>query len=104
MIHELIPQSVEIKTTVFDPPARLINHMELLCAIGMAFHQAGADLPEIPEGAPLKESVEALLPPLSGNPGINPRLLQVIQDYIYKSGEVADQDALLSMKLGYEYQ
>ena len=36
MVHTLVPMSVKIKIKNFETPARLINHMELSCAVGMA--------------------------------------------------------------------
>ena len=56
MVHTLVPMSVKIKIKNFETPARLINHMELSCAV----------------------------------------------DYIYKKGEVLDDDSLVTLKLGYE--
>ena len=41
MVHTLVPMSVKIKIKNFETPARLINHMELSCAVGMAW-----ELPE----------------------------------------------------------
>ena len=40
MVHTLVPMSVKIKIKNFETPARLINHMELSCAVGMACRQA----------------------------------------------------------------
>ena len=103
MVHSLIPQSVNIKTTLFETPARLINHMELLCAIGMAYKQAGMKLPDVQIGDNLKESRDVLIRPIENNSKINPKLLQVIQSYIFKSGETVDEDSIITMKLGYEF-
>ena len=50
MNHELTVQAVHIKTTIFNPPARLINCKELCCAFGFAYKQAGLQCPNIQEG------------------------------------------------------
>lgn len=103
MVHCLIPQSVNIKTTQFDPPSRLINHMELLCAIGMAYKQSGMILPDVQIGDNLKESRDVLIRPIENNSKVNPKLLQVIQNYIFKSGDTVDEDSIITMKMGYEF-
>ena len=41
MVHTLVPMSVKIKIKNFETPARLINHMELSCAVGMACREPG---------------------------------------------------------------
>ena len=46
MVHTLVPMSVKIKIQNFEAPARLINHMELSCAVGMACRQASLPCPE----------------------------------------------------------
>ena len=53
MVHTLVPMSGGIKIKNFETPARLINHMELSCAVGMACRQA-LPCPEGTAGTDLK--------------------------------------------------
>ena len=36
------------------------------------------------------------------SPAVNEKLKVLIRDYIYKKGEVLDDDSLITLKLGYE--
>ena len=85
MVHTLVPMSVKIKIKNFETPARLINHMELSCAVGMACREASLPCPVGTAGM-----------------GLNEKLKVLIRDYIYKKGEVLDDDSLITLKLGYE--
>ena len=87
MVHTLVPMSVKIKIQNFEAPARLINHMELSCAVGMACRQASLPCPEGTAGTDLREFI---------------KLKVLIRDYIYKKGEILDDDSLVTLKLGYE--
>ena len=60
MVHTLVPMSVKIKIKNFETPARLINHMELSCAVGMACRQASLPCPEGTAGTDLKEFVKSV--------------------------------------------
>lgn len=102
MVHSLIPKSVRIKTTIFENPAKLINHMELTAAVGMAYRQAGLPMPTVDAGTNLKEFRDGAMEPLGGNSRINEKLLSVIRNYVFKSDEVVDEDAQITLKLGYE--
>ena len=42
MVYELTLTSVQLKTGIFNPPAKLINNKELTCAAGMAYRKAYA--------------------------------------------------------------
>lgn len=102
MVHTMVPMSVKTKISLFDPPARLINHMELCCAIGMVCRQASLPCPEPKDGIDLKEFTKGLPEAVFTNPNVNPKLQRLIKDYIYKSGETVNEDSLITMKLGYE--
>ena len=99
MVHTLVPMSVKIKIKNFETPARLINHMELSCAVGMACRQAS--LP-CPVGTDLKEFVKSVPDTIYSSPAVDEKLKVLIRDYIYKKGEVLDDDSLVTLKLGYE--
>ena len=102
MVHSLIPMSVDIKTRIFENPARLVNAMELTCAIGMAYKQAGFAMPELESGIPVKEFWNAVTPQISGNPRVKERLQHVIMNYIFKKDEKIDDDCVITLKLGYK--
>ena len=101
MVHTLVPMSVEIKMADFDPPARLINHMELSCAIGMACRQARLECPKAESGMDLKEFVKRIPPEVFDAPEVDEKLKFLIQNYIYKAGEKLDEDSLITLQLGY---
>lgn len=101
MTHELILQAIKIKTTIFNPPARLINYKELSCAIGLAFRQAGLPLPETKIGEDIKELRDESLKALEGNAAVDQNVRTLIENYLFQPGEVMDEDALITMKLGY---
>lgn len=103
MVHSLIPMSVDIKTRIFDNPARLVNAMELTCAVGMACAQAGLAMPEIEEGMILKDFWDQTIPSINGNGKVKESLQNVIMNYIFKKGEVIDGDCIITLKLGYEF-
>ena len=59
MVNELTLQSVQIKTTIFETPAKLINYKELSCAVGMAQKQAGLPMDQLVEiGTNMKDFKE----------------------------------------------
>ena len=102
MVYELTLQSVQIKTTIFDTPAKLINYKELSCAVGMAQKQAGLPMDQLVEiGTNMKDFKEKSMILLQ-NKDINEKIKFVIENYILKPDEVFDQDALITMKLGYD--
>lgn len=102
MVYELTLQSVQIKTTIFETPAKLINYKELSCAVGMAQKQAGLPMDQLVEiGTNMKDFKEKSMILLQ-NKNINEKIRFVIENYILKPDEIFDQDALITMKLGYD--
>jgi hypothetical protein len=102
MVYELTLQSVQIKTTIFETPAKLINYKELSCAVGMAQKQAGLPMDQLVEiGTNMKDFKEKSMVLLQ-NKNINEKIRFVIENYILKPDEIFDQDALITMKLGYD--
>lgn len=102
MVYELTLQSVQIKTTIFETPAKLINYKELSCAVGMAQKQAGLPMNQLVEiGTNMKDFKEKSMV-LFQNKDINEKIRFVIENYILKPDEIFDQDALITMKLGYD--
>jgi len=104
MVHSLIPMSVDIKTRIFENPARLVNAMELTCAIGMAYFQAGLNLPEIEVGMAVKDFWNETTPRIKDNARVKESLQKVILNYIFKKGETVDEDSVITLKLGYEFR
>lgn len=104
MVHSLIPMSVDIKTRIFENPARLVNAMELTCAIGMAYFQAGLELPNIEVGMAVKDFWNETMPQIKDNARVKESLQKVIVDYIFKKGETVDEDSVITLKLGYEFR
>ena len=96
--------SVDIKIRIFEKPARLVNVMELTCAIGMAYYQAGLDLPHMEAGMDLKEVWNTVTPQIRENSKVKESLRFVITNYIFKKGEKIDEDSLITLKLGYEFR
>ena len=92
MVHTLVPMSVKIKIKNFETPARLINHMELSCAVGMACRQASLPCPEGTAGTDLKEFVKSVPDTIYSSSAVDEKLKVLIRDYIYKKGEVLDDD------------
>lgn len=103
MVHSLIPMSVDIKTRIFENPARLVNAMELTCAVGMAYAQAGLKMPEVETGMVLRDFWNQVTPTINGNAKVKESLQYVIMNYIFKKGEVIDEDCVITLKLGYEF-
>lgn len=104
MVHSLIPMSVDIKIRIFEKPARLVNVMELTCAIGMAYFQAGLDLPKIEVGMTAKDFWKETTPQIEGNNKVNESLKNVILNYIFRKEELVDEDSVITLKLGYEFR
>lgn len=104
MVHSLIPMSVDIKTRIFENPARLVNAMELTCAIGMAYAQAGLEMPKLEVGTAIKDFWNETTPQINGNGKVKEALQNVIMNYIFKKGEMADEDSVITLKLGYEFR
>ena len=101
MTHDLVPQAIKIKTTIFDPPARLINSNELCCAIAMAYRDVGFPEPDAAEGTDLKLFQEEALKRLD-NSGVKPALQEVIESYIFNGVETVEKDAKIIMDLVYQ--
>lgn len=104
MVHSLIPMSVDIKTRIFENPARLVNAMELTCAIGMAYFQAGLELPKIEVGMAVKDFWNETTPQIKENEKVKESLRKVIVNYIFKKGEIVDEDSVITLRLGYEFR
>lgn len=104
MVHSLIPMSVDIKTRIFENPARLVNAMELSCAIGMAYAQAGLPMPELNTGIEIREFWEQTVPEIRDNPKVKSSLQQVILNYIFKKSEIVEEDSVITLKLGYDFR
>ena len=102
MVHDLIPMAVEIKIQMFEKPARLVNAMELACAIGMAYAQAGLPLPELKADMDAREFWNNVIPQIRGNEKVNPKLQEVIANYIFKKRERMDEESLVTLQLGYD--
>lgn len=103
MVHSLVPMAVNIKVKNFEEPARLINCMELTAAIGMAYRQAKKPMPEIEAGTQLREFRDEAVKELGENSGVDEKLMTVISNYIFKFGETIGEDAVMTLKLGYEF-
>ncbi len=104
MVHSLIPMSVDIKTRIFENPARLVNAMELTCAIGMAYAQAGLGMPKLESGIAVKEFWKEMIPQIQDNQRVKESLRSVILNYIFKKEEMIDEDCIVTLKLGYEFR
>ena len=104
MVHSLIPMAVDIKTRIFENPARLVKAMELTCAIGMAYFQAGLELPKIEAGMAVKDFWNETIPQIKENEKVKESLRKVIINYIFKKGEIVDEDSVITLRLGYEFR
>ena len=104
MVHSLIPMSVDIKTRIFENPARLVNAMELTCAVGMAYAQAGLPMPELKTGGEIREFWEQVVPQIRDNSKVKSSLQHVIMNYIFKKSEIIEEDSVITLKLGYEFR
>ena len=102
MVHDLIPMAVEIKIKMFEKPARLVNAMELACAIGMAYAQAGLPMPELKADMGAREFWSRVMPQIKGNERVIPPLQEVIGNYIFKKKEQMDEESLITLQLGYD--
>lgn len=100
--YELIPQAIKIKTTNFDPPARLINNIELTCAIGAAYRRAGLPLPEVEAGKDIVEFRDESLKILSESSNFDSKLRFLIDGYVFGSDLTISEPAVITMKMGYE--
>lgn len=100
MNHELTVQAVHIKTTIFTPPARLINCKELCCAFGFAYKQAGLPCPSFEEGD-IKSCIKKCLNDIDGK-DVDEKVVEIISGYILKPDETINEDALIILKMGYE--
>ena len=102
MVHDLIPMAVEIKIKTFEKPARLVNAMELACAIGMACAQGGLPLPELKADMEAREFWNSAMTQIKGNEKVNPQLQEVIANYIFKKKERMDKESLITLQMGYD--
>ncbi len=102
MVHTLIPMSVNIKIHTFENPARLVNAMELTCAMAMAYQKAGLPMPQAEAGMALRDFWDETVPAIRDNEKVSESLRKVIVNYIFKKGEIVDEDAIVTLKLGYE--
>ncbi len=84
MVHTLVPMSVKIKIKNFETPARLINHMELSCAVGWrAVRLRFRVQEELPEQIS-REFVKVGSDTIYSGSAVDEKLKVLIRDYIYK--------------------
>lgn len=103
MVHDLTLKSVRLKTTIFNPPAKLINYKELSCAIGIAYRQAGLELPVSETGRDVAELCQEALKAWGDSPRVNDSVKFVIEHYTFNpEREVMDEDSEITMRLGYD--
>lgn len=102
MVHDLIPMAVNIKIHTFEKPARLVNAMELACALGMAYAQAGMPMPEVQAGMSVREFWDETVPEIKDNEAVMSNLRIAILNYIFKKDDYIDENALITLKLGYK--
>ena len=100
MVYELTVQAVQLKTTIFNPPAKLINACELSAAIGMLYRKAGAPKPELSAGARLMDVVPKI--PAEIFKASDPKVAEVIQGYSYLEADAFSEEAVVTMEMGYE--
>ena len=101
MVHEMTVQSVHIKTTIFNPPARLINCKELCCAFGFVYKQAGLPCPDIHTGADIDTCIKKCLSDIDEK-DVDEKLDTIINGYVLKPEESITEDALIILRMGYE--
>ncbi|MBS6955586.1 MAG: DUF3837 family protein [Enterocloster asparagiformis] len=101
MVYELTVQSVHIKTTIFEVPAKLINVKEFSCAIGFAYKQAGLSCPDLQIGMGIEECRAKCLEE-TNNPNVSEKVREVIEKYVAPPDEIIIDDALVTLKLGYD--
>ena len=99
MVYELTLTSVQLKTGIFNPPAKLINNKELTCAAGMAYRKDGLPMP----AAEVGENIDVFRKRCLEECGeIDENLHYVLAGYTAPPDEVVTEDALITLKLGYE--
>ena len=99
MVYELTLTSVKLKIEKFNPPAKLINNKELTCAAGIAHKRAGMGLP----AAELGENIDVFCKRCLAECGsMDENIRYVMEHYTAPPDEVVTEDALITLKLGYE--
>lgn len=99
MVYELTLTSVKLKIEIFNPPAKLINNKELTCAAGIAYKRAGLPMPQPEVGENIDEFRRRCL---SECGEMEDNLKYVLEGYTAPPDEVVTEDALITLKLGYE--
>lgn len=101
MVHALTLTAVKRKLHDFDHIPRFINCKEIFCALGMAYRQAGLNIPELPLGAKVMETLPQLAAAVQNSPAVETCIKDALNTYS-KLGETIDEDAVETMKLGYQ--
>lgn len=99
MVYELTLTSVKLKIEKFNPPAKLINNKELTCAAGIAYKRAGLGQPEAKLGENIDEFRQRCLKECSS---MDENIQYVMEHYTAPPDEVVTEDALITLKLGYD--
>lgn len=100
MVHELTVQSVKLKSTIFTPPARLINTCEATCAIGMLYKKAGQPMPEVKGGDNVGKLIESIPQQIYDAEGGN--LTEIVRNYTWFESDEVTEDAVITLQMGYE--
>jgi hypothetical protein len=101
MIHELSLQAVKRKLCDFDHVPRFINACEITCALGIAYQQASLPLPQLTPGIDIMDALQQLTPAVLSNSRVDDNIKEALQKY-FKLGELVTEDAIITMKLGYD--
>ncbi len=101
MIHTLTLTAVRRKLYDFDHIPRFINCKEIFCALGIAYRQAGLHIPDLPIGANVMETLPQLAAAVLNSPAVDDCVKEALSSYS-KLGETIDEDAAVTLKLGYE--
>jgi hypothetical protein len=101
MIHELSLQAVKRKLYDFDHVPRFINACEITCALGIAYQEAGLTLPELTSGTDIMDVLAEYSPAVLSSNRVEDNVKEALQKY-FKLNEPVTEDAIITMKLGYE--
>lgn len=101
MIYELTLIAVRRKLYDFDHVPRFINACEITCALGMGCRQAGLPLPTLEPGMDVMSALEQFAPPVLSDSHVENNIKEALRKY-FKLGETITEDALATLKIGYE--
>lgn len=101
MVHALTLTAVRRKLYDFDHIPRFINCKEIFCALGIAYRQAGLEIPDLPMGANVMETLPQLSAAVQNSPAVEECIKEALNSYS-KLGETIDEDAVETLKLGYQ--